>query len=158
MQASSEVSARLRPHWIQRIAVLVPGIVVSAAGFSVWANSPSSATLALMLVGGSLYGAVRWVAFAGVSRRGDILLVSGLVWSRRIPLRQIDRVTKGYVTVHWHSRNGHRVATPVTALWSEPRPMEIVTQYSNERVNEIRSWVRSASAAGPKRSEGGLSG
>jgi hypothetical protein len=126
--------------------MLVPGACVSAAGLGVWLQSPSysAALVALVFCGGSLYGAVRWIVFAGASRDGDTLVISGLVWSRRIPLRQVDGVTKGYVTVHWHSRNGRRIATPVTALWSKPRPIEFVTRYSNARVNTIRSWVQAA--------------
>jgi hypothetical protein len=145
MEEEQPVSERLRPHWIQRLGMLLPGFVVSAAGVITWSNSPTAggAVFAVVLVAVSALGAVRWLAFAGVTRRGETILVRGLVWSRRIPLRQIDRVTKGYVAVHWHSRSGHRVVTPVTALWSKPRPIEIVTRYSDNNVNVIRGWIRS---------------
>ena len=134
----------LRPHWLQRLGLLVPIVIVVGATFSVWVDDRSAASDSLMAVVGSLgvYCSARWLLLAGVRRSRETIVVHGVLWSRRIRLAQIDKVSKGYVAVYWRARTGQMIITPVTALWSRPRPLPMVTRYSNHAVDAIREWVR----------------
>ncbi|WP_313539515.1 hypothetical protein [Leifsonia aquatica] len=64
-------------------------------------------------------------------------------------LELLDRVTTGYVFVVWRTRSGVWRWTPITSLWSKPRPLDVVTRYSNRNVRVIRGWVKDAVAAAP---------
>ncbi|MFJ3489911.1 hypothetical protein [Leifsonia aquatica] len=132
---SAFYARRLRPHPFQYVggSILPLTNVIGAA----------------VLIATSVYLAVRWFGFAGARRLGDTLIVSGILWSRRIPLRRIDRVTTGYVFVVWRTRRGGWRWTPITSLWSKPRPLDVVTRYSNRNVRVIRGWVKDAVAAAP---------
>ncbi|MEN2736799.1 hypothetical protein ABCS02_03315 [Microbacterium sp. X-17] len=105
-------------------------------------------TVAAVFILASLYVAARWVLFAGIRRHGDRVIVTGMLWSRRIPLRQVDRVTGDYSSIHWHTRSGLRLITPLSALWSKPHPVQNVTQYNNKQLSMLREWVREAKKAG----------
>lgn len=133
----------LRPHWLQLIGLFVPIAIVVGATFAVWLARPSAASDFVMAVVGvtGLYLAVRWELVAGVRRSGHQIVVAGVLWSRRIRLDRIDKISKGYVAVHWHTRRGRPMVTPITALWSKPRPLPIVTGHSNHAVDVIRGWV-----------------
>lgn len=134
---------RLRPHPIQYFGMaFVPVILVAVAVVS-YQKSPTGSLLiaAGFLIAFSLYFAVRWFGFAGARKDKDDLVVTGPLWSRRIPLAHVDRVSFGYVAVTWHTRRGKRRWTPITPLWSKPRPLEVVTRHSNNKVMTIRSWV-----------------
>lgn len=139
----------LRPHWLQRFGMLIPTGVVTAAGVHVLITeaTPAAAVAFVILAAPSIYVAIRWVLFAGVVRSSTALVIRGMWWSRRIPLGRVRRVTKGYVVVQWESRRGRLIYSPVTALWSKPRPIETVTEHSDAAVNTIREWVREARKA-----------
>lgn len=141
------MSRRLRPHILQIVGMFIPTGILIFASLSVWNPDKPAVSLILVLVfcPVSLYVLVRWVGFAGVRRHGDDLIVTGMFWSRRIPLARIERVTFGYVSVRWRNRRGSRILTPVTALWSEPRSLDFVTRHSHEAVSKVRVWVAEAS-------------
>ena len=141
---------RLRPHPFQYFGGFLPPAVLVLAGSVAVHTDPDAPQLrnaVVVLIAFSGYLTVRWFGFAGARRVGDALVVTGVLWSRRVPLYRIDRVTTGYVFVVWRTSRGRRRWTPVTALWSKPRPLDFVTRYSNRNVRTIRDWVRDAGAA-----------
>jgi hypothetical protein len=141
---------RIHPHWLPRVGVLIPTGVVSIASIAALQQNVDAGgvTVAAILTSASLYVAVRWVVFAGIRRHGDRVVVTGMLWSRSIPLQQIDRVTGGYSSIRWHTRSGIRVITPLSALWSNPSPLPDVTEYNNQRLRILRAWVREARKSG----------
>ncbi|MEN0083321.1 MAG: hypothetical protein AAGC66_01015 [Leifsonia sp.] len=142
--------ARIHPHWLPRVAVLLPTGVLSAASVVAWKTHPTEAGFAVTVVWVALCVAVavRWMLFAGVRRRGDHVIVTGLLWSRSIPLRRIDRVVDGYSSIRWRTRSGMRVITPVTTLWSNPNPLPDVSRYNGDQLRLVRAWVREARDSG----------
>jgi len=148
---SAFYARRLRPHPFQYVGgSILPLTLILVGIFTVQADSDTPNVIgAAVLIATSVYLAVRWFGFAGARRLGDTLIVSGILWSRRIPLRRIDRVTTGYVFVVWRTRRGGWRWTPITSLWSKPRPLDVVTRYSNRNVRVICGWVKDAVAAAP---------
>lgn len=140
----ARADVHLRPHPFVRFAMIVPAAVLTYASLNVLIRHPGPETfvLALLFVVPSVAGALRWILVAGASRVEHTLIVRGLIWSRRIPLNAIQRVSKGYSTVYWETSSGQRRATPLTAFWSKPRPAEFITEYNNQRINSIRAWFR----------------
>ncbi|MDN4613207.1 hypothetical protein P5G50_01975 [Leifsonia sp. F6_8S_P_1B] len=126
--------------------MLIPAAAVSYASLTVLATEPRVETLviALLAVVPSAAGAARWTLLSGARLDGATLVVHGLLWSRRIPLSSIRRVSKGYAAVYWVTKAGRRRVTPLTPFWSNPRPVEFVTQYNSRMINAIRSWFRDA--------------
>ncbi|MBN9632568.1 MAG: hypothetical protein J0I18_18490 [Actinobacteria bacterium] len=141
---------RIHPHWLPRLGVLLPTGVLSISSIAVLQQNFNAGRVfvAIAFISASLYVAVRWILFAGIRRHGDRVIVTGMLWSRRIPLRQVDRVTGGYSSIHWHTRSGFRLITPMGALWSKPHPLPDVTEYNNKRLTILREWVREANKAG----------
>jgi len=139
----TDTSRWLRPHWIQIVGVLVPIAILVGASFSVWIARPSAGSLfvfaIIALVG--IYAGVRWAALSGVRLVNQSILITRLLWSRKVPLERVSKVTKGYVAIHWRTASGKSIVSPVTALWSKPRPVQIITDYSNAAVDVIRAWT-----------------
>lgn len=142
--------ARIHPHWLPRTGVLIPTGVISIASITALHQNVNAGgvTVAVILTSSSLYVAARWILFAGIRRRGDRVIVTGMLWSRSIPLRQIDRVRGGYSSIRWHTRSGIRLITPLSALWSNPHPFPDVTEYNDKRLKILRAWVTEARNAG----------
>ncbi|QNE37205.1 hypothetical protein [Leifsonia shinshuensis] len=130
--------------------MLLPTGVVSISSVAALQRNfnAGGVTVATVFILASLYVAARWVLFAGIRRHRDRVIVTGMFWSRSIPLRQVDRVTGAYSSIHWHTRSGIRLITPLSALWSKPRPLQDVTQYNNKQLSMLRGWVREAKKAG----------
>lgn len=147
---SAFYARRLRPHPFQYVGgSILPLTLILVGIFTVQADSDTPDVIgAAVLIATSVYLAVRWIGFAGARRLGDTLII---LWSRRIPLRRIDRVTAGYVFVVWRTRRGGWRWTPITSLWSKPRPLDFVTRYSNRNVRAIRGWAKDAVAGAPDR-------
>lgn len=142
--------ARIHPHWLPRVGMLIPTGVVSIASIAALQQNfnAGGVTVAVVFTSASLYVAARWVLFAGIRRHGDRVIVTGMLWSRSIPLRQVDRVTGGYSSIRWHTRSGIRLITPLSALWSNPHPLPDVTEYNNKRLRILRAWVAEARTSG----------
>ncbi|MET3564803.1 hypothetical protein ABIC47_000274 [Leifsonia sp. 563] len=142
--------ARIHPHWLPRAGVLLPTGVVSVASIAALQQNfnAGGVIVAVIFTSASLYVAARWILFAGIRRHGDRVIVTGMLWSRSIPLRQVDRVTGGYSSIRWHTRSGLGLITPLSALWSNPHPLPDVTEYNNKRLRILRAWVTEAQTSG----------
>ncbi len=143
--------ARIHPHWLPRVGMLIPTGVISIASITAVQQNVNAAavTVAVILTSSSLYVAARWILFAGIRRHGDRVIVTGMLWSHSIPLRQVDRVSGGYSSIRWHTLSGIRLITPLSALWSKPHSLPDVTEYNNKRLKILRAWVTEARNAGP---------
>ena len=130
--------------------MLIPTGVVSIASIAALQQNfnAGGVSVAAIFTSASLYVAARWVLFAGIRRHGDRVIVTGMLWSRSIPLRQVDRVTGGYSSIRWHTRSGIRLITPLSALWSNPHPLPDVTEYNNRQLTILRAWVAEARTSG----------
>jgi hypothetical protein len=119
----------------------MPAGVVAYAGIGAWIEQPTDAGGAIAVTALLLCSAaaIRWIFFSGAERIGDTLVVHALFGSRRIPLRQIQRITSGYAYIRWASGKGHRRITLLTPFWSDPNPLEFVTRYNDETLSLIHS-------------------
>ncbi|GAB3573214.1 hypothetical protein GCM10027406_01330 [Leifsonia lichenia] len=113
--------------------------------------SEAAATIAVTVAAIALYIDVRWMFFSGMRRAGERVVVTGLLWSRSIPLRQIDAVNGGYAAIHWRTRHGMRVVTPLLPFWSNPNPAPFLTRHNAACLKELRTWVRENHVDGPPR-------
>ncbi|MBN9632734.1 MAG: hypothetical protein J0I18_19365 [Actinobacteria bacterium] len=87
--------------------------------------------------------AQRFVAlrFMGVRRDGAFLVATGALWSRRIPLARIERVTDFNVFMRWRTRSGIRVFTPLVAFSAQEGSIEYVASRNRWAIAQIRHWV-----------------
>jgi len=142
---------RLRSHPFQYVGGVLPPAIVILIGVFAYPSEQDLPQLVgpgiFVALGG--YYVIRWLGWAGAHRDGDDLVVTGVMWSRRIPLGQIDRIRSGYVAVSWRTQRGTRRWTPITPLWSKLRPLEFVTRHSNHEIRIMREWVTEARTAEP---------
>ncbi len=144
---------RLRPNWLGRLLILIPcGLVVGGA-VTAWLASPTRSGLdvAIIIFLMCAYVIVRWMFFMGVRRDGAFLVVTGALWSRRILLSRIERVTDFTVFVWWRTRSGLRMFTPVVAFTAQEGAIEFMARRNRWALAHIRQWVeedRMASALG----------
>ena len=134
---------KLRPHWLARLVILLPfgPLAVLAAQF-IWTYPDGTGLVAALVVCPfSVYIMVRWIFFMGVRRDGTSLVVSGSLWSRRIPLDRIERVTDFYVFVWWRTRFGARVFTPLLGFTAREGTLESVARKNAAAISIIRAWV-----------------
>ena len=136
---------RLRPHVIIRLSLFVPAGILIAASAAAWADVSTSViprfAASVPIMAASFVLAMRWFLVAGAECANGTLIVRGLLWSRRIPRSQIEKITKGYVFVWWRTPRGHRRVSAMTAFWSRPNPVESVTKYNNDPINSIPERV-----------------
>ena len=138
-----EDTDHVRPVWLVRVAILVPCTLLVGSASTAWLASPigSGLDLAVIISLVCLYVIVRWTFFMGVRKNGQSMVVTGALWSRRIPLAQIERVTDFHVFVWWRSRSGLRMFTPLVAFSAQEGSVEVVAQRNRWAIARIRQWV-----------------
>lgn len=138
-----EDTDHLRPAWLVRVAILVPCALLVGGAFAAWLASPHGSGLDLAVIVSlvCLYVIVRWMFFMGVRRDGESMVVTGALWSRRIRLAQIERVTDFQVFVWWRTRSGLRMFTPLAGFSAREGSVEAVARRNSWAIAQIRQWV-----------------
>ncbi|HWU21169.1 MAG TPA: hypothetical protein VN088_06575 [Nocardioides sp.] len=138
-----EDTDHLRPMWLVRVVILVPCALVAGSASTAWLASPNGSgfDLAMIISLVCLYVIVRWMFFMGVRKDGESMVVTGALWSRRIRLAQIERVTDFHVFVWWRTRLGLRMFTPLVAFSAQEGSVEVVAQRNRWAIAQIRQWV-----------------
>jgi hypothetical protein len=136
-----EDTDHVRPVWLVRVAILVPCALLVGSASTAWLSSPikSGLDLAVIVSLVCLYVIVRWTFFMGVRKNGQSMVVTGALWSRRIPLAQIERVTD----FHTSSCGGARDRDCGCSHLSWPSPLRKARwrSWRNETVGRLHEFV-----------------
>ncbi|MFE4468677.1 hypothetical protein ACFRFH_07650 [Leifsonia sp. NPDC056824] len=144
-----ENTDRLRPNWLVRVVILLPCGLLTGSAVAAWLASPigSGWDLAIIVFLACAYVVIRWMFFMGVRRDRAVLVATGAIWSRRIPLARIERVTDFHVFVRWRTRSGIRVFTPLVAFSAQEGSIESVANRNRWAIAQIRRWVQEQNTA-----------
>lgn len=127
---------------VSRIANTVPGMSVLVVGGGLSLNGPVAlagpGVAASVLVGVLL--AVRGYRL-GVDSRGDVVVVHGLLRSRRIPRAALAAVTV-FPAFRWRDGRGRTRWTPVIAFADLSGSIAVVEQHNQKCIDLLEQLVR----------------
>ena len=119
--------------------LLALGTVVAAVFAYNMADPPP--TFGIVVVSACLVYVFTRGAFMGVVLSDDDVVVRGLIYSRKIPIRAVTSVTS-YPAVRWASNSGRARWTPISALMAAPRNPEAMVNQMSSSLYDVRLWIR----------------